>query len=146
MSEISTLADRLAIVDVITKMFVYTDQKRWEGLASEVFTPTVEFDGGFGGPVGERAAADIIADWRTGLADLDEVHHQSGNHLIDLDGDTARVHADAIAVHVKNAAVEGKTRTFVGSYSLGVVRTADGWRVDRFHYHLKVIDGNADLV
>ncbi len=112
MSEISTLADRLAIIDVITKMFVYTDQKRWEDLAAEVFTPSVDFDGGFGGPVGERAAADIIADWRTGLADLDGVHHQSGNHLIDLNGDTARVHADAIAVHVKNAAVEGKTRTF----------------------------------
>lgn len=146
MSEISALADRLAIVDVITKMFVYTDQKRWVGLSAEVFTPKVDFDGGFGGPVGERSAADIIADWRTGLADLDEVHHQSGNHLIDVDGDTARVHADAIAVHVKNAAVEGKTRTFVGSYSLGVERTADGWRVNRFHYHLKVIDGNADLV
>lgn len=146
MSEISALADRLAIVDVITKMFVYTDQKRWEGLSAEVFTPKVDFDGGFGGPVGERSAADIIADWRTGLADLDEVHHQSGNHLIDVDGDTARVHADAIAVHVKNAAVEGKTPTFVGSYSLGVERTADGWRVNRFHYHLKVIDGNADLV
>ncbi|MBF6192485.1 nuclear transport factor 2 family protein [Nocardia implantans] len=146
MSEIATLADRLAIIDVITKMFVYTDQKRWEDLSAEVFTATVDFDGGFGGPVGERAAADIIADWRTGLADLDGVHHQSGNHLIDLDGDTARVHADAIAVHVKNAATEGKTRTFVGSYSLGVERTAQGWRVNRFHYHLEVIDGNADLV
>lgn len=146
MSEIATLADRLAIVDVITKMFVYTDQKRWEDLSAEVFTATVDFDGGFGGPAGERAADDIIADWRTGLADLDGVHHQSGNHLIDLDGDTARVHADAIAVHVKNAATEGRTRTFVGSYSLGVERTAQGWRVNRFHYHLKVIDGNADLV
>ncbi|WP_159844200.1 nuclear transport factor 2 family protein [Nocardia sp. CY41] len=146
MSEISALADRLAIVEVITKMFVYTDQKRWEELSAEVFTPTVDFDGGFGGSVGERAATDIIADWRSGLADLDGVHHQSGNHLIDLDGDAARVHADAIAVHVKNAATEGKTRTFVGSYSLGVERTMDGWRVNRFHYHLKVIDGNADLV
>ncbi|MEU2036786.1 nuclear transport factor 2 family protein [Nocardia amamiensis] len=145
MSETSSLADRLAIVDVITKMFVYTDQRRWEALSAEVFTPKVDFDGGFGGPVGERAAADIIEDWRTGLADLDGLHHQSGNHLIDLHGDTATVHADAIAVHVKNAAVNGKTRTFVGSYSIGAERTAEGWRVNRFHYHLKVIDGNADL-
>ncbi|MBF6301800.1 nuclear transport factor 2 family protein [Nocardia amamiensis] len=145
MSEISSLADRLAVVDVITKMFVYTDQRRWEALSAEVFTPKVDFDGGFGGPVGERAAADIIEDWRTGLADLDGVHHQSGNHLIDLHGDTATVHADAIAVHVKNAAVNGKTRTFVGSYSIGTERTAEGWRVNRFHYRLKVIDGNADL-
>ncbi|WP_107657656.1 nuclear transport factor 2 family protein [Nocardia suismassiliense] len=145
MSEISTLADRLAIVDVITRLFVYTDQGRWDDLATAVFTPKVDFDGGFGGPAGERAAADIVEDWRVGLAELDEVHHQSGNHLIELAGDTATVHADAIAVHVKNSATNGKTRTFVGSYVLGTERTPDGWRVNRFHYHLKVVDGNADL-
>ncbi|MFI9404982.1 nuclear transport factor 2 family protein [Nocardia sp. NPDC052316] len=145
MSEISTLADRLAIVDVVTRLFVYTDQGRWDDLATVVFAPKVDFDGGFGGPVGERAATDIVEDWRVGLADLDAVHHQSGNHLIELAGDSATVHADAIAVHVKNSATNGKTRTFVGSYALGAERTPDGWRVNRFHYHLKVVDGNADL-
>jgi len=38
MSEISTVADRLAIIDVVTRMFVDTDQKRWDDLLSEVFT------------------------------------------------------------------------------------------------------------
>lgn len=104
MSEISTVADRLAIIDVVTRMFVYTDQKRWEELLSEVFTSEV-----------------------------------------DLEGDHASLHADAIAVHVKNAASHGSTRTFVGSYVIGVARAAAGWRVDKFHYLLKVIDGNADL-
>jgi hypothetical protein len=145
MSEISTLADRLAIVDVVTKMFVYTDQLRWADLLAEVFTAKVDFDGGFGGPVGVRPAADIVGDWQTGLSDLDGLHHQSGNYLVDLDGDHAAIHADAIAVHVKNDATQGKTRTFVGSYAVGAERTAAGWRVNRFHYHLKVIDGNADL-
>ncbi|MFE9576849.1 nuclear transport factor 2 family protein [Nocardia sp. NPDC006044] len=145
MSEISTLTDRLAIVDVITRMFVYTDQGRWPDLVDAVFTAKVDFDGGFGGPVGERDATDIVEDWKVGLGDLDGVHHQSGNHLIDLAGDTATVHADAIAVHVKNSATNGKTRTFVGSYDIGAERTPNGWRVNKFHYHLKVIDGNADL-
>ena len=86
-----------------------------------------------------------MGDWRTGLDDLDGVHHQAGNYLVDLEGDHAVLHADAIAVHVKNAASHGKTRTFVGSYAIGVERTAAGWRVDKFHYLLKVIDGNADL-
>ncbi|WP_216910212.1 nuclear transport factor 2 family protein [Nocardia noduli] len=146
MSETSHLADRFAIIEVVTRMFVYTDQKRWDELLTEVFTANVDFDGGFGGDVAVRPAADIVGDWRTGLSDLDEVHHQAGNYLIDLDGDTAAVHADAIAVHVKNSAANGATRTFVGSYAIGAERTAAGWRVDRFHYHLKVIDGNADLI
>lgn len=145
MSEISTVADRLAIIDVVTRMFVYTDQKRWDDLLSEVFTGKVDFDGGFGGPVAVRPAADIVGDWRTGLDDLDGVHHQAGNYLIDLQGDQAEIHADAIAVHVKNDAANGKTRTFVGSYTIGAERSGAGWRVDKFHYHLKVIDGNADL-
>ncbi|WP_330254840.1 hypothetical protein OG874_10030 [Nocardia sp. NBC_00565] len=46
---------------------------------------------------------------------------------------------------MKSLPLHGKTRTFVGSYAIGVERTAAGWRVDKFHYLLKVIDGNADL-
>lgn len=145
MTEISTVADRLAIIDVITRMFVYCDQKRWDDLLAEVFTEQVDFDGGFGGPVGVRPSADIVADWRAGLHDLDAIHHQSGNHLIELRGDTAQVHADSIAVHVNNSAANGTTRTFVGSYALAVIRGASGWRVAKFHYLLKVIEGNADL-
>ncbi|MEV0032334.1 hypothetical protein [Nocardia sp. NPDC050793] len=33
----------------------------------------------------------------------------------------------------------------LGSYDLGVERTPAGWRVNKFHYLLKVVDGNADL-
>ncbi|MGX1779011.1 nuclear transport factor 2 family protein [Nocardia brasiliensis] len=145
MSESATVADRAAIVDVVTRMFVFTDQGKWAELVDRVFTAKVDFDGGFGGGVAERAAVDIVEDWRVGLGELDAVHHQSGNHLVDVRGDVADVHADAIAVHVKESATQGKTRTFVGSYDIGTVRTPDGWRVSRFHYRLKVIDGNADL-
>ncbi len=144
MSEISDVADRLAIIETITKMFVYCDQKRWDDLLG-VFTEKVDFDGGFGGAAAVRDATDIVGDWRIGLGDLDALQHQSGNHLIELQGDTAKVHADSIAVHVKNDAVHGKTRTFVGSYDLAVERAGDGWRVSKFHYLLKVIEGNADL-
>ncbi|MGW0250625.1 nuclear transport factor 2 family protein [Nocardia goodfellowii] len=145
MLETAGLADRFAIAEVFTRMFVYCDQRRWDDLVGVVFTEKVDFDGGFGGPVGERPAADIVADWREGLGALDAVHHQAGNYLIELDGDTATAHADAIAVHVRNSATNGTTRTFVGSYELGAQRTPQGWRVSKFHYLLKVVDGNADL-
>ncbi|MFD0363068.1 hypothetical protein ACFQZZ_16615 [Nocardia sp. GCM10030253] len=46
---------------------------------------------------------------------------------------------------MKNDATHGTTRTFIGSYTLGAERTDAGWRVNRFHYHLKVIEGNAVL-
>ena len=144
MTEIAALADRFAIIDAVTRMFVYCDQKRWDELTT-VFADEVDFDGGFGAGQSLRPAKDIVADWQAGLDPLDAIHHQSGNHLIDLDGDQARVHADSIAVHVNNAAVNGVTRTFVGSYDLAVTRVDGAWRVAKFHYLLKVVDGNADL-
>ncbi|TDP41032.1 hypothetical protein DFR75_101130 [Nocardia ignorata] len=46
---------------------------------------------------------------------------------------------------MNNSATNGKTRTFIGSYALTARRTAAGWRISKFHYLLKVIEGNADL-
>ncbi len=144
-TDIAALADRLDIGDLITKLFVYCDQARWGDLAESVLAEQVYFDNGFGGPVGTRPGIDITNDWAEGLGALDAVHHQAGNHLIEITGGTAQAHADAIAVHLKNDATQGKTRWFVGSYALGFQRTEKGWRIDRFEYQLKLIDGNADL-
>jgi hypothetical protein len=55
------------------------------------------------------------------------------------------VHADAIAMHYKAATTKGHTRTLVGSYSIGAIRTAAGRRIDRFAFHLKFMDGKLDL-
>lgn len=141
MTDLQDVVDRVAISDTITRLFVYTDQARWDELTDDVFASTVDFDGGFGDPAGPRSGRDIVDGWRTGLAGLDAVHHQAGNHLVEIAGDRASAHADAIAVHVKNDASNGKTRTFVGSYVIGLRRTDADWRIDRFVYHLKVIDG-----
>ncbi|MGW5456123.1 nuclear transport factor 2 family protein [Nocardia sp. NPDC003979] len=145
MAESNTLADTSAITETITRMFVYCDRKRWDDLVTEVFTDEVDFDGGFGDVVSIRSSKDIAADWKAGLDALDAVHHQAGNYLIDVDGDEATAHADSIAVHVNNSATNGKTRTFIGSYALAARRTPAGWRISKFHYLLKVIEGNADL-
>jgi hypothetical protein len=137
--------DRLSITDTLTRLFVYTDQARWDDLVEHVFAETVDFDGGFGDPAGPRSGRAVADGWQTGLAGLDAVHHQSGNYLVDIDGDHASAHADAIAVHVNNSATNGKTRMFVGSYAIGLQRVDAGWRIDRFVYKLKVVDGNVDL-
>jgi hypothetical protein len=140
------LSDRQLISEVVTKLFVYTDRRDWSGLLNEVFTPEVDFDMSvFGDPRSVRAATAITDAWKVGFDGLDAVHHQAGNHLIQLQGDKATVHADAIAMHAKKSATKGSTRTFVGSYTMGLVRSANGWRVDRFVYHLKFVDGNVDL-
>jgi hypothetical protein len=140
------LLDHHHISELVTKLFVYTDRRDWNGLLNDVFTAHVHFDMSvFGDPASLRPATAITDAWKAGFADLDAVHHQNGNHLISLNGDTASIHADAIAMHYKASATKGRTRTFVGSYTMGAIRTTAGWRVDRFAYHLKFVDGNAEL-
>lgn len=145
MPDPSNVSDRLDIIDTLTRLFVYTDQARWDDLVDHVLADTVYFDGGFGEPAGERTGRAIADAWRAGLNGLDAVHHQAGNHLVDLNGDRATAHSDAIAVHVKKSATNGRTRTFVGSYALSLRRGDAGWRIDRFVYQLKVVDGNVEL-
>lgn len=146
MTDLQALTDRLEVGDTITKLFVWFDQGRWSDLAGSVLATEVFFDSGFGGVAETRTAASIVEEWAEVHGALDAVHHQAGNHLVEITGDTALAHADAIAVHLKNDATQGKTRWFVGSYVLGLRRSARGWRIDRFEYHLKLIDGNADLL
>ncbi len=37
------------------------------------------------------------------------------------------------------------TRVFVGSYDFGLRRQDGRWRIDRFRFNLKYLDGNLEL-
>jgi len=40
---------------------------------------------------------------------------------------------------------KGDTRTFIGTYELGLREDPDAWRVDRFIYRSRLVKGNPDL-
>lgn len=142
----STTKDNLKITALCNKLFMYTDQRNWAALADEVFTEKVWFDmASAGGEAKEMSAKEICDYWQQGLADLDALHHQAGHYLISINGDGADIFAYAIALHYKEAAAAGKTRSFVGSYDLKAIREGKNWRLSQFKYNLKFIDGNRDL-
>ncbi len=135
------------IVEVVNKLFVYTDEQDWSALHSEVFAGQVLFDMVSVGAksVETKTAAQITELWRDGFAGLDAVHHQAGNYIVSIDGASARVKAYAIASHFKDSAREGKVREFVGSYDIGLLKQDSGWRIHEFKYNLKYLDGNLEL-
>ena len=137
------------IVELINKLFVYTDARQWNKLLSDVFKEEVFFDMtslGNGMPKKLRAS-EICSMWKEGFNGIDQVHHQTGNFIVDLKSEIeAEVFCYAIAIHYKKAAKKGKTREFVGSYELHVSLTDIGWRIDSFKYNLKYINGNEDLL
>lgn len=139
--------EREQLVEIVNKLFVYTDTKQWEKLQHEVFDTEVRLDmTSLGGANEVLKAAEICAMWDSGFGDLDAVNHLGGNYLVSLDSETeASVFAYATATHYKASAKKGQTREFVGTYDLKFTRKPDGWRIHGFTYTLKYMSGNADL-
>jgi hypothetical protein len=141
-----TFSTREQIVEVINKLFVYTDFQEWDKLQSLVFTEQVFFDmSSLGGEKRDTTAKNICDIWKAGFVDIDAINHLAGNYIIDLKDNTADVFAYATATHYKEAAMQGKTREFVGTYNLHLVKKEVGWRIDRFKYNLKYANGNLDF-
>jgi len=137
---------REQIIDIVTKLFIYTDSQEWDKLSDEVFTEEIEFDmTSLGGEAKKLAAKEVCEIWQKGFEGLDAVNHLAGNHLVTITEQTADVFAYATATHYKSSATQGKTREFVGSYNLHLTYTEQGWRIDVFKYNLKYMSGNIDF-
>jgi len=142
-----TYSVRDEIVEVINKLFVYTDMQEWEKLQNEVFSNDVMFDmSSLGGPKEETSSKDICKMWKKGFAGLDAINHLAGNYLVHIQDNTASVFAYATATHYKASAAKGATREFVGTYNINLLKHGIGWRIYEFKYDLKYKTGNIDLV
>jgi hypothetical protein len=130
------------IIEIVNKLFIYTDEQQWDQLLHEVFKENVYFNMsslGSGDP--QLLEATKICDlWKSGFEGIDAIHHQSGNFLVKFIEEEGRatVFCYAIAMHYKNGA-QSKTTEYVGSYDLNLVLTDLGWRIDGFKYNLKFI-------
>ncbi|MEM9022353.1 MAG: nuclear transport factor 2 family protein [Bacteroidota bacterium] len=138
---------REQVVEVVNRLFFFTDSRAWEALQQQVFADEVVLDmTSLGAEAATTVSAQQICDlWEEGFRGLDAVHHHGSNYLIDIHDDRADVVAYAIATHFKAAATQGKVRTFVGSYDLQLARLERGWRITSFRYNLKYMDGNVEL-
>lgn len=142
------LSKREAIIEVVNRLFVYTDMQDWKRLRDEVFAEEVLFDmTSAGGAAPTRLAPQAICDmWKDGFRGIDAIHHQAGNYLVTISEDVnAEVLCYAVATHFKKSAMKGNVREFVGSYNIMLVFTDLGWRINAFKYNLKYLQGNSTL-
>ena len=141
------LTEREQIVETVNKLFVYTDNQEWIKLQEEVFTANLELDMvSMGAEKPENTTSrEICYRWEKAFAELDFIHHQAGNYIVTIHGYEATVYAYSIASHYREAAKKGKTREFIGSYDLHLIKNQSGWRIDKFKYNLKYSTGNMTL-
>jgi hypothetical protein len=143
----NTFEIKFQLTELANKLFMYTDAKEWQKLIDEVFAEDVLFNmsSAGGGMPKSLKAKEICDTWKEGLKDLDAVHHQAGHYLITVNEDDADIYGYAVATHYKKSALNGKSRTFVGSYDLKALKIGNGWRISSFKYNLKYADGNVNL-
>lgn len=141
-----TLYEKDRVIDRLNALFINTDNKNWPGV-KDCFAPQVLFDmtSLAGGEPATLTPQQIAAAWEDGLKDLQAIHHQAGNFQVTIHDNEADAFCYGIAFHYLPNPSNNNTRTFVGSYDFHLIQANSNWRIDKFKFNLKFIDGNAEL-
>lgn len=125
---VQNLRDRLDVIETCTRMAWFADRRDWTAL-SELFDDEVDLDYASltGGPVMRLDRDTLVDSWAGGLAGLKATQHLVSNHLVTVEGDTARCTAAFQATHVLPNNSGGPLWTLGGYYEYGLRRTPGGW-------------------
>ncbi len=142
----NTLIEKDRVIDIVTRLFINTDNRDWPAVKA-LFAPRVHFDmtSLSGGQPASLKPQEIVDGWDKGLKALKAIHHQAGNFLVNVEESEAAVFCYGVAWHYLPNKTEQNTRTFVGSYDIHLIKEDEEWKIDRFKFNLKFIDGKADL-
>lgn len=126
------LADRLEVRDLVDRYLADLDEAEFDDAwARSVFTEDGRFEFAMGGHDGVPGMAEYTAammgKWR-------RTQHVASGHIVDVDGDLARVRGNLIATHLH----AGDAEPFqVGDRFEGeAVRTEGGWRFARLAFEV----------
>ncbi|MFI9555112.1 nuclear transport factor 2 family protein [Nonomuraea endophytica] len=143
----STTEDRLAIVEICTRMAWHTDQREWDRLA-EVFADSVTLDYTSlnGGEPAVLTPEQIVGAWSGLLGAFDATQHLVTNHLVTVDDDTAVCTASFQATHRLANPYGSPLWTLGGTYRFDLVRSGGAWKISGVVMTATWADGNKDLL
>ncbi len=143
---VAALLEKDRVLDVVNTLFISTDARDWPAVI-RCFADKILFDmtSMAGGEPLITTPLQIVDGWAQGLKDLVAIHHQVGNYLVTIREDDAEVFCYGIALHYLPNRSGQNTKRFVGSYDLHLQKQQESWRIDRFRFKLKFIDGNMNL-
>jgi hypothetical protein len=148
-SRIRRLEDRALISERVIKYAMAVDRADWEMFA-DCFTDPVHADySGSGLPAADFARDDLVAIVRGALSGFTATQHLSPNHVIefdDNDSDRAICFSYMYAQHYLEGSEGGDFFLLRGSYTNHMLRTSDGWRIERLIQHVGWSDGNQNAV
>ncbi|MFJ5261684.1 nuclear transport factor 2 family protein [Streptomyces sp. NPDC088387] len=144
----SSVADRLDIIDTCTRMAWFIDTREWDSLES-VFADevTLDYTSLNGGEPAVVTGKGLVGAWSGLLGKFDTTQHLLTNYLVDVDGDTAVATAMFQATHRMPNDHGGPLWTLGGKYRFDLVRTAaEGWQISAIVMTATWADGNQQLL
>lgn len=146
MDSLNLLIEKDKVITTCTLLFNHTDARNWSGVRT-CFAPEVLFDmtSLAGGEPATMTPEQITDAWEQGLKPLHAIHHQVGNFIVDVKDNQADVFCYGTASHYLPNPTKHNTRVFVGSYDFHLNKANVDWRIDKFKFNLKYIDGNKEL-
>jgi hypothetical protein len=143
------LEDRAAISEVVIKYGAAVDQRDWAMFAA-CFTDPVDTDySGLGSPAREWARDAFVENIRVHLSGFTATQHISPNHIIEFDEqdlDRALCRSYMYAQHYLEGSPDGDFYLARGSYDNHMLRTADGWQIERIVQRVFWHEGNTAAV
>ncbi|GGP17006.1 nuclear transport factor 2 family protein [Nonomuraea glycinis] len=132
----NALIDRADLIELLGRYADIADLKEFTDLPGLVFTDPLTLDFGSVADIPPMTVplGDYLETLRTAFAPYTATHHAITGHVIEIDGDSATIHAHVRAEHwiPDELAGDGPHHWLVvGFYDNEAVRTADGWRLNR---------------
>lgn len=148
-SRIRRLEDRAEISELVIKYAVGVDRRDWKMFAACFTDPAYTDFSELGGAAGSSPKAELVGGIAAVLDGFTVTQHLSPNHLTefdDADPDRAVCYSYMYAQHVLEGAAGGEFYLLRGWYANHVVRTSDGWRIERLIQHVGWQEGNTSAV
>ena len=124
--------DRVEIIETVNKIAIRSDRRDW-AIVRNCFTEQVEFDytSLSGGEPVTITAATQVQQWADFFSStFKTTQHLIGSHVVTLNGATAGCVAHFQAHHTYLEASQG-TWLLAGTYDYDLVRTGNGWKVEK---------------
>jgi hypothetical protein len=132
------LIEAQAVVDVLVRCAAAFDARDWPSL-DNVFTT----DANAYGAEGREA---VVATVRSFLGGCGPSQHLLGNFQMTVSGDSARSVCKARVLHLGAGDRAGLTYECCGNYLDDLVRTTDGWRIQRRHFEVTISLGDMSVL
>ena len=148
-SRIRLLEDRAQISEQVIRYAMGVDRRDW-AMFADCFTDPVYADFSSGGiPAATVPRGELVARVSTALNGFTVTQHISPNHVIEFDAsdpDRAICHSYMYAQHLLRGSDNGEFYLLRGSYTNHMLRTPQGWRIERIIQHRSWEYGNTSAV